>query len=852
MSYSRLLDGNIHTDTMDMSDFTYGSVVVSAKDENSGELKWSVLEPPYPDTTNYASCLQYKKSEGSIDIIWGKMKIAVSYDTNKILAFKEIAGDNTSMFDWYDFPTQSGTAKRIGLHNDIAGGYAGFPSLPNHYYGTDSSGTLGWYSFEGSVDTSTHKLLDPPSTGLHEDTLTNEPERGALVVGVDENNANKWSKLVGSSTTGHILTIDDANLSWGSYGTDEQNVVIFDAASQSYQLTSSDIDTAAQNLYFGTDANGTLGWHPLPDPPPCGGGGGDPGGAAKPCLTDHVMLNFKRGDKGIYVTMRLFFSHPIKAIPGVLDNIDITIAYQEDDPNSYIVITASVPKNSIITGTSSFDFTFDDIPPNIEVLKNFYISRIDPEGHLVNANTGEPVDISPPNCRPVKTYRLSTTKPPGWPEGAPFPPFPEEPPPPEPTGNCDPPPTIVVTDIWVKDFFIFARAKASRFVRGSCVAPNGAFVDGQAVSDMLWFLFSNQQGSQELIGISKIAVPNSLTPGVHRVCVSTCSFQCWDNPDISSGVVSACVEIVMGGGADGGPGQGDGVPKGKPQPADNPGGGGGGGGGKNDKPGALPLVPPNCQPGGGGGGGAPGGGSTVITLNRDKSFVVYKSAGIFQVVNIVPRNFQNVPNSDNVGEPYIAWIRNAGEACVVRGGRGISLRVEDVANITRQIPVVIPASGSRVVHRTDANQNSSQFSPIISAAANVGVVANQLAGGGQITSGVKISGAWAWSFDYTTNAFDAAVMVNVGGAQRRCLIETPIAIDAAENESGILPGPIALWSGVVASSWTNDVVYPLVYEYNQTILTVVGAGGAMQQQDIWTEDNNYNAQITFQYNRYWL
>ncbi|MEM3008509.1 MAG: hypothetical protein QXY15_10710 [Candidatus Nitrosotenuis sp.] len=848
MSFSRLLDGNIHVDTIETNDFTYGSVVVSTKDEESGELKWSVLEPPYPDKTNYASSLQYEKTEGSIKILWGKMKIAVSYDTSLILPLKDVIGNaETTMFQWHDLVTPQGTAKRLGLYNDIPGGLPGNPATPNMYYGTNASGTLGWYSFESETDTSTHPLLEPPPDGLHEDTESNTPEKGALVVGSNES----WTKLAASSNAGDILIADGSNISWGQYGTDEQNVVIFNATDKRYQLTNNDIDSAAQKMYFGTNDAGQLGWWPLPDPPPCGGGTGDPSGSARPCLIDHVMLSFKRAERGIYVTMRVFFSHPIKAIPDAPEDIYITIAYQEDNPNSELIITASVPKKSIIPGTSAFDFTFDDIPLNIEVLNNLYIGRIEPVGHLVNANTGEPVDISPPNCRPVKTYRLSVTKPPDWPEGAPVPPFPEEPPPPEPTGNCDPPPTVVITNIWVKDFFVFARAKASRLVKGQCEVVNGVMVDGNAVGNMLWMLFSNQQGSQEIIGVSKQALNNVLTPGRHRICVTTCPFQCWDNNNVLSHTTTACVDVIMGGGPNNNPpGPGDGVPEGPPQPKDNP-GGGGGGGGKNDNPGAMPFVPQNCVPGGGGGGGgAPGGGSTVITLNRNKSFVVYKSAGIHQVVNVVPRNFQAVPDVPGHGGVLIAWARNAGDMCIVRGGKGITSRQVPTDELTKQLPVSIPAS-LRIVHRRSSIA-SSPGTTLIEANANNGVMANQLFGAGAIIkSGTSMSGPFIWP-DHDTVAYEPIALLKIGAVTNRFYLFMPIN-DTFPNESGLLIGPIMHEWGSNRHIWQNDVVYPTVYEYNQTILTAVAASDiGVKIEDVWTKNADYNAEITFQYNRFWL
>jgi hypothetical protein len=211
---------------------------------------------------------------------------------------------------------------------------------------------------------------------------------------------------------------------------------------------------------------------------------------------------------------------------------------------------------------------------------------------------------------------------------------PNEPPPPAPTGNCDPKPTLACSKISFDNGTLMGFFEASRLVTG---VARGTFTVSDGNGNVLFqgetatLIFSNQQASKNVIAVADRMVPleNNKT---YNVCVTAGQLACWDNPQVLADPATCCAQITPVNG------RGDGVPG-----AD--GGGGGGGNGGNIPPGGGEKCIPNFDPGGG---PTLAGGCANVFLNGSRRFVVYNAMGQHAIAVVIPTTYQTPKSFDDL------------------------------------------------------------------------------------------------------------------------------------------------------------------------------------------------------------
>jgi hypothetical protein len=227
---------------------------------------------------------------------------------------------------------------------------------------------------------------------------------------------------------------------------------------------------------------------------------------------------------------------------------------------------------------------------------------------------------------------------------------PNEPPPPAPTGNCDPKPTLGCVRISFDSGTLMGFFEASRLVTG---VARGTFTVSDANGNVLFqgetttLIFSNQQASKNVIVVADRMVPleNNKT---YNVCITAGQLACWDNPQVLADPATCCAAITPVNG------RGDGVPG-----AD--GGGGDDGNGGQIPPGGGEKCIDNFDPGGG---PTLAGGCANIFLNGSRRFVVYNAMGQHAIAVVVPTTYQTPKSFDDLPGEVKDLLTNAGIAAV--------------------------------------------------------------------------------------------------------------------------------------------------------------------------------------------
>jgi hypothetical protein len=209
---------------------------------------------------------------------------------------------------------------------------------------------------------------------------------------------------------------------------------------------------------------------------------------------------------------------------------------------------------------------------------------------------------------------------------------PNEPPPPAPTGNCDPKPTLACSKISFDNGTLMGFFEASRLVTG---VARGTFTVSDGNGNVLFqgetatLIFSNQQASKNVIAVADRMIPleNNKT---YNICVTAGQLACWDNPQVLADPATCCAPITPVNG------RGDGVPGG---------GGGGDGNGGNIPPGGGEKCIPNFDPGGG---PTLAGGCANVFLNGSRRFVVYNAMGQHAIAVVIPTTYQTPNSFDNL------------------------------------------------------------------------------------------------------------------------------------------------------------------------------------------------------------
>lgn len=211
---------------------------------------------------------------------------------------------------------------------------------------------------------------------------------------------------------------------------------------------------------------------------------------------------------------------------------------------------------------------------------------------------------------------------------------PNEPPPPAPTGNCDPKPTLACNKISFDNGTLMGFFEASRLVTG---VAKGTFSVSDADGNVLFqgetatLIFSNQQASKNVIAVADRMVPleNNKT---YNVCITAGQLACWDNPQVLADPATCCAKITPNNG------RGEGVPGGD-------GGRGGDGNGGNIPPGGGEKCIPNFDPGGG---PTLAGGCANVFLNGTRRFVVYNAMGQHAIAVVIPTTYQTPKSFDDL------------------------------------------------------------------------------------------------------------------------------------------------------------------------------------------------------------
>jgi hypothetical protein len=223
---------------------------------------------------------------------------------------------------------------------------------------------------------------------------------------------------------------------------------------------------------------------------------------------------------------------------------------------------------------------------------------------------------------------------------------PNEPPPPAPTGNCDPKPTLGCVRISFDNGTLMGFFEASRLVTG---VARGSFTVSDANGNVLFqgetstLIFSNQQASKNVIAVADRMIPleNNKT---YNVCVTSGQLSCWDNPQVLADPATCCAQITPVNG------RGDGVPG-----ADG-GGGGDGGRGGNIPPGGGEKCIDNFDPGGG---PTLAGGCANVFLNGNRRFLVYNAMGQHAIAVVIPTTYQTPKSFDDLPDGVKDALTNA-------------------------------------------------------------------------------------------------------------------------------------------------------------------------------------------------